>query len=290
MKVADSYAKAKILSTFEKGNKLYAHISHTCDRCGGTGIFYVAVHNGHGVPATPHNGMCYKCDGEKVLYKDVRLYTDEEYNKLQKQAAANAAKRQRDWDSQEAQRREAANVRTLTRFGFIGPKAYAVLGNTYDIIDELKQHNARFTSELRWVCPEEPTWLTAHIYAEISVEQIFTMTDGGYITIREDAAALIQSLEPMQGRYLGNVGLKLYATATLAKCIEGSVTFGYHSSTTYLYIFNTAQGDTITWSTSTVLLTVGKTYAIEGTVKEHKDYYRIRQTVLTRCKVKEVQQ
>lgn len=34
-----------------------------CDRCGGSGIFYVRVHNGVGVPATPDKGMCYKCYG-----------------------------------------------------------------------------------------------------------------------------------------------------------------------------------------------------------------------------------
>lgn len=38
-----------------------------CDRCGGAGIFYVGVNNGHGVPAQPDAGVCYKCWGRKYI-------------------------------------------------------------------------------------------------------------------------------------------------------------------------------------------------------------------------------
>jgi hypothetical protein len=40
------------------------------------------------------------------------------------------------------------------------------------------------------------------------------------------------------------------------------------------------------YSNSSVVKTFDKEYDIVGTVKEHSEYNKVRQTVLTRCKIK----
>ena len=64
----------------------------TCDRCGGEGVYYTGVHNGHLVPAHPYNGTCYKCNGTgKVMGKWIER-TPEYQAKLD-------ARRQAKWDA-----------------------------------------------------------------------------------------------------------------------------------------------------------------------------------------------
>lgn len=282
MRLAESYSRATIVKTYTRDGKHYATIKDVCDRCNGKGVFIVAVHNGQGVPAQPDNGVCYKCYGAGNLVKDVRMYTEAEFERMEKAKKTAAEKKQTEWDKLATQRLAEKNIRTLQRYGFQSTEAYVVLGNTFDIIDELKEVGARFSPELHWVCPTEPTWLIAHGYVRVSVEDVFTINEHGAFELRDDAAEFVASFESVSGEYIGTIGSRISITATLVRDHE----FGSQFGTMHIYIFETLDGNTLVWKTASAWLTVDKEYQIVGTVKEHSEYNKVRQTVLARCKIK----
>ena len=271
--LANSYKDAQIITKFVKNGKAYARIKKKCDRCGGHGIFAVGVHNGCLVPAMPDNGVCYKCLGSGFIIDEVRDYTEAEFASMQR------AKAKRD-----AERREKNNKNMLAQHGFKDVYAYAVVGNTYDMKEELKAHGAKFSYELLWVCPEEPTWLPTDRYVRICAADIFELKDD-VLMLKDSASDYIKSLQPKSGEYLGNVGQRITVTVIVTKVLEFSHEYmrGW-PTTTYKYIMKTTDGNTVTWQTSSVYWQEGHECTIIGTVKEHAEYNGVRQTVLTRCK------
>lgn len=283
--LADSYKNAKILETFEKDGKSYAKIRMLCDRCSGSGIFAVGVHNGYLVPAKPDNGRCYKCGGSGYIIENVRDYTEAEYERMQRAKEKQAAARHAEAERKAAERLERNNKYTLNSHGFNDIYAYAIVGNTYDMKDKLKEHGAKFSYELLWVCPEEPTWLPADRYVRICVSDVFEFVDGALL-VKENAKDFIQSLQPTVGSFIGSVGQRITVDVTVKKRLEFDRCYGYsyRTVTTYKYIMQTPDGNTVVWSTGSVHWDEGHTCHLTGTVKEHAKYNGTCQTVLTRCK------
>ncbi|QHJ79063.1 MAG: hypothetical protein [Caudoviricetes sp.] len=63
------------------------------------------------------------------------------------------------------------------------------------------------------------------------------------------------------------------------------VSEGYYGVSTWI-VMQDEQGNVYTWSASKLIdITVGHEFKLVGTVKEHKEYNDIKQTVLTRCKI-----
>ena len=95
MKVAKSYSGYKFDETkaYEKNGKLYVKATCKCDRCGGLGIIASRVENDRIIPIPVDGGVCYKCLGTKTVTKEIRLYTDEEYEKMEKANEKAAEKR-----------------------------------------------------------------------------------------------------------------------------------------------------------------------------------------------------
>lgn len=282
--LAESYKNAQIIDRLVKNGKPYARIKMKCDRCGGHGIFAVGVHNGCLVPAQPDNGMCYKCLGSGVIVEEVRDYTEAEFASMQRAKAKRDEKKRAEYERQAAERRERNNMYTLMNHGFHGEFAYAVVGNTYDLKDELKAHGAKFSYDLLWICPEEPTWLPADRYVRISAADVFELRDD-MVMLKDNATEFIKSLQPKSGEFIGNIGQRITVTATVAKRLECSSEYvkGW-PTTTYKYIMNTADGNTVVWQTGSVYWQEGRECTITGTVKDHTEYNGVRQTVLTRCK------
>lgn len=282
--LAESYKDAQVITNFIKNGKAYARIKMTCDRCGGHGIFAVGVHNGCLVPSPHDSGMCYKCLGSGYIIEDVRDYTESEFASMQRAKAKRDAAKQAESERRAAEYREKNNQRMLTQHGFKDVYAYAVVGNTYDLKEELKAHGAKFSYELLWVCPEEPIWLPADRYVRICATDIFELKDD-VLMLKDSASDFIKSLQPKSGEYLGNVGQRITVTVTVTKRLEFENEYmrGW-PTTTYKYIMKTADGNTVTWQTGSVYWREGHECTIIGTVKEHTEYNGVRQTVLTRCK------
>ena len=96
--------------------------------------------------------------------------------------------------------------------------------------------------------------------------------------------------------YYGAVGDKFELTLTFDKsfCFEGAYGF------TYIHLFHDDENHVFAWSSSNgtyqcwcktngkdgfLEYEVGKKYILKGTIKAHKEYCNVKQTVITRCKV-----
>ena len=96
--------------------------------------------------------------------------------------------------------------------------------------------------------------------------------------------------------YYGAVGDKFELTLTFDKsfCFEGAYGF------TYIHLFHDDENHVFAWSSSNgtyqcwcktngkdgfLEYEVGKKYILKGTIKAHKEYRNVKQTVITRCKV-----
>ena len=282
--LAESYKDAEVLEHFTQDGKQYARVSIKCDRCSGRGIYVIGVHNGSLVPSPHDAGMCWKCLGTGHFTKDVRDYTEAEYESMQKARATQKARRKEAAERREAARIDRENTYTLTSHGFKDSTAYAIVGDSYSIKDELKAHGAKFSYELRWICPEEPTWLPADRYVAINAQDIFELS-GEFIRVKETAHEYIASLQPTTGKHLGAVGQRIKVTATVVKVL----TFKHEymrgwPSLSYMHIMKTDEGDTVTWTTSTVTWEVATKHTFVGTVKKLDTYNGDCRTTMTRCK------
>jgi hypothetical protein len=88
--------------------------------------------------------------------------------------------------------------------------------------------------------------------------------------------------------YIGNIGDKITAMATFARAGSYEVQFGYYPTLMMIYKFTTDDGNVLIWKTSKGLaIENGTRVEITGTIKDHNEYNDEKQTVLTRCKIKE---
>ena len=235
----------------------------------------------------PDGGMCYKCNGSGNIIKDVRMYEDAELERMERASKKALDKRRAEADERAKQHQKAYNANLLRMYGFESDEAYLVIGDSFKIKDKLKEHGAKYTQELHWVCPTEPTWLPAADYAKITVSNIFVINEHGTYSMRDDYIIFMDSLKPVRGEFVGQVGHKIRITAKLIRITSFESTFGYYPTMINMHVFETTNKETLIWKTETKCLDVETMYVIEGTVKEHSFYNNVKQTVLTRCKVKE---
>lgn len=84
--------------------------------------------------------------------------------------------------------------------------------------------------------------------------------------------------------HISEVGKKLKVTA---ECV-GIWSFSSFYGVTNIIKFRTAEGDVVVWKTGSAAIDEGKTYEIEGKVKEHGEFRDEKQTVIARAKYTEV--
>lgn len=271
--LAEKYAKGKVLERFTENGKDYAVVKMPCIRCGGSGNVHSYV----------DNGICWQCHGAGSFIETVRDYTDVEYARMQR---ANETRRRHKEERMQVElqkRAEKQNLALLERSGFADVFAYAIIGDTFSIKEDLKAHGAKFTYTLLWVSPTEPTWLPSDRYVKISASDVFEYEDL-FLTYKDSASAFIQSLQPTIGNYIGAVGSRITLQVTIERVVEMEVRYGFYPSTVYMHIMKNADGSTVIWKTQTVRMEEGSEHLLIGTVKEHSEYNGVKQTILTRCK------
>lgn len=93
--------------------------------------------------------------------------------------------------------------------------------------------------------------------------------------------------EAQNSKHMGNPGDRINVSVQSVKCLTSwESCFGYYPTTTYLYKIVDLEGNVFTWKTSTFLNEDDAPKMITGTVKEHSEFRGVKQTVLTRCKIK----
>lgn len=107
------------------------------------------------------------------------------------------------------------------------------------------------------------------------------------IQARKAEAEAKAKAEAQASNHIGSVGDRIQVNVQSVKCLTSwENTFGYYPTTTYLYKIVDQEGNVFTWKTSTFLDEDNLPQTITGTVKEHGEFRGVKQTALTRCKIK----
>ena len=202
--------------------------------------------------------------------KEVRWYTDAEYARMYPEA-------------------EAPMKKIRPRKEVLGfEKGYITIfkGDTYAFSEWFKENGATYRTFWGWSfastqeLPElpvglEPKQLRWEDVAYVDEDELKSQS-----AIDEAVAALIY--EESNSQWIGAVGDRLEVEVLVVKAVE--LPDGYYGPST-MHIMEDADGNQYVWTTGSRKLEQGENYKLRGSVKEHKSYKRVKQTVLTRCRV-----
>ena len=287
-----SYRSAeRVGNPFEKNGKLYTKIQEKCPRCNGLGIIIARIENGQPIPIPVDQGICYKCAGNKYLTKEVRLYEEEEYNKIQERV-----KKQKEHKEQERKEEQAKNFAInkenwLKKNGFSAEGyTYIYFKESYSIKEQLKEAGFRFDLVRLWHRNSPEGYENDVI--KIFVDDIVEFAANGNDYYKTEAKNFIEKkIAEAQGNdssdWVGEIGTQVSASSvTLVKKTKFS---GYYGLTN-VYTFKDQNDNLYTWfSTVALELNPGDICDIKGKVKKHDEYKGVKTTVLTRCKVTKVE-
>jgi len=290
----------KILMKTDKNGTKYYHIRCSCAKCGGTGMIdYYRPVNG---------GVCFDCDGSGINEYDMKEYTPEYEAKLAEQRKKRAEKKL----AEERKHAAEKNAKFFEMNGFTPEgKTYFVLGNTYDIKEQLKAQGAKWDNLSRhWHMPTQPEGLETF---EVSVDEMYYADAAGVYDWRNwmgfheaeednmthyaykiEEAENNKKVRESTSKHVGQVGDKITLNVIYVHTASWENAYGgwlNHSSVTNLHAFKDDEGNVYVWKTANYIeAEYGDTLIIQGTVKDHSEYNGIPQTVLTRCKVTAVKE
>lgn len=266
MAVAKSYERYPIISdVFLKEGRKYVKVRETCGRCGGSGIWAWG----------PYGGTCFACQGAGYRTLEVRWYTDKERAAQDRQAEKRAEARV------QRQLEHDAKVQGAEYNGFTDGFVIAVLGNTYEIKDELKEAGATYTRGLGWHFDN-----TAKVPAKYADRTRMIMWEDasidGKIKSAEELERLVAVASPIDG------SIHMY---TVGERVRGLILKVYKVWEGPGYTMHTlvdADNNVFMWTTSSRTLPLDAQVTMDVTIKEHTEYKGVKQTVLTRPRIKEV--
>lgn len=265
-----------LIKVDKNGSKHF--IEDTCPRCGGSGRYYSF-------------GTCFMCNGSGK-YEHKIIERTPEYEQVLADKRKERADKKLEQSRKEAPKR---NANFFSKYGFDDEgNAYIVMGNTYEIKDDLKAEGARFNPNLGWYFshPQDK-----YPYEKLNRNDFMDeQPDGTYQVDWLKAQQKTYKFQddykkyfapPSSSRWVGEVGQKYSGTLKLISTFFFENHFGYYGGVTGIYKFNDENGNVIVWKTACRDdLEEGNTYNITGTIKDHSDYKGEKQTILTRCKIK----
>lgn len=267
MAVAKSYEGMKIISEpFLKEGRNYVRVKGTCSRCGGSGHY---AYN-------PIDGTrCFRCGGSGEEVHEVRWYTDKE-----RAAMDRAANKKVEAKAKKIQEREAYK-HTPEGNGFTNGFVIAILGNTYEIKDELKEAGAKYTSGLGWhfdsneKVPVKYADRTRKImWEDASVD--------GKIKSAEELKRLVAVVSPI------NDSVHMYTVGERVRNLTLKVYKVWEGPDYTMHTLIDDNNNVFMWTTSSRTLPLNAKVTMDVTIKKHTEYKGIKQTILTRPRIKEV--
>ena len=264
-----------LVKVMKDGSKKFR--SDACPRCGGAGL----------VPYWTDNGRCWKCGGSGYAPHE---WVEPSELRLEKQKAKAKLKRIEEADNH--------NEYFLKSIGFnSNGKSYLPLGNTYDVKEELKAMGAKFNYVMGWCLPEDTD---KYPTIEVDIDEVANKDKCGWLSFK-DSVEITDVIKTKKeeyekahrdpnahvSEYLGNVGDKIVVEGNLISRYEFTTSFSYYGETSYIYRFEDMFGNVVVWKSGKIIdKDEGDECTIVGFVKEHKEYKGVKETVLTRCKVK----
>lgn len=295
MRVANSYVGYEYDETkaYEKNGKMYVSARCKCDRCT-KGVYVTRVENGQPVPHPAFSGVCLKCKGSGFITKEVRLYTDKEFEQMEKASIKAAEKREA--AREQKMKAEYANKRAkwLEENGFNENLTTFVYfpADSFEVKDSLKDAGFKFNRSLLWHIANIPEGYEDKV-VEITLDQVAEIGAWGEGCYRPNARTFVDDMlkncrpiEESTSEWLFEEKERFYDYAVVLKSVRGMETrFGW----TTLIKFEDNCGNILDWWTSTdVKAEVGDRVLLTGTVKSHNEYKGNKTTVVTRCKIKAV--
>ena len=295
MRVANSYVGYEYDETkaYEKNGKMYVSARCKCDRCT-KGVYVARVENGQPIPHPAFGGVCLKCGGSGFITKEVRLYTDKEFEQMEKASIKAAEKREA--AREQKMKAEYANKRAkwLEENGFNENLTTFVYfpADSFEVKDSLKEAGFRFSKILLWHIANIPEGYEDKV-VEINLDQIAEIGAWGEGYYKPDARTLVDDvlkncrpIEESTSEWLFEEKERFYDYAVVLKSVRGMETrFGW----TQLVKFEDANGNILQWWTAVeIKAEVGDYVLLTGTVKAHDEYKGVKSTTVTRCKIKAV--
>lgn len=295
MRVANSYVGYEYDETkaYEKNGKMYVSARCKCDRCT-KGVYVTRVENGQPVPHPAYGGVCLKCGGSGEIVKEIRLYTDKEFESMERaNAKANekkAAEREQKMKAEYADKRakwleENCFNENLTTFVYFP-------ADSFEVKDSLKDAGFRFSKNLLWHIANIPEGYEDKV-VEITLDQVAEIGAWGEGFYRPDARAFVDDMlkncrpvEESTSEWLFEEKERFYDYTVVLKSVRGMETrYGY----TQLVKFEDANGNILQWWTAVeIKAEVGDQVLLTGSVKAHDEYKGVKSTTVTRCKIKAV--
>ena len=193
MRVAKSYVGYEYDETkaYEKNGKMYVSARCKCDRCI-KGVYVTRVENGQPIPHPAFSGVCLKCKGSGFITKEVRLYTDKEFEQMEKASIKAAEKREA--AREQKMKAEYSNKRAkwleencfnenLTTFVYFP-------ADSFEVKDSLKDAGFRFSKILLWHIANIPEGYEDKV-VEINLDQIAEIGAWGEGYYKPDARTLV---------------------------------------------------------------------------------------------------
>ena len=295
MRVAKSYEGYEYDETkaYEKNGKMYVSARCKCDRCT-KGVYVTRVENGQLIPHPAFSGVCLKCGGSGFITKEVRLYTDKEFEQMEK--ASIKAVEKREAAREQKMKAEYANKRAkwLEENGFNENLTTFVYfpADSFEVKDSLKEAGFRFSKILLWHIANIPEGYEDKV-VEINLDQIAEIGAWGEGYYKPDARTLVDDvlkncrpIEESTSEWIFEEKERFYDYAVVLKSVRGMETkFGY----TQLVKFEDANGNILQWWTAVeIKAEIDDQVLLTGTVKAHDEYKGVKSTTVTRCKIKAV--
>lgn len=285
---------ATLIKIDRNGSKHYEGFT-TCTRCGGTGYYAIGVHNGVPVLSPFDGGVCWECHGAgKVIGKWIER-TPEYQAKLDAKAAERARARQAEREAKAEEARQAWKAEN----GFTPDGVtYLFLGDTYSQKEAIKEAGGKYNRLIGWHIDHE---VDGFLFLAVNLDDIAQPLINGYeltTSVKEMNDAKDAEYKRLTGRkdseWIGKVKqrLNLHVTYLRVNAFDG-----YMGRTTYVHTFEDADGNVLVWKTGNVLeyidengtyqyVAEGSDFDIAATVKDHTEYRGVKQTEVTRLKIK----
>lgn len=287
------YALAPLYRDYEtvgtpyfKNGKMYTKARRVCDRCV-KGVYVCRVENGRPVPHPVANGVCFQCGGTGFIQKEVRLYTVAEAAKMEQRNEAARIKRQQELEARMKAEYAEKKVKWLKDNGWSQDGiTYIVTGDSYSIKDDLKDAGWLFDYVLRWH-KADPTGYEDRV-KKVEIDKVIEFSawgEGHYLTEAKDYvdSLLTEDSADRNSQWVGQIGSRDTFNVTLVSKRGFQGQYGYSN----VYTFRTEDGNILTWfSTVEVEKEPGDQFTLVGTIKDHTEYKNIKQTILSRCKIK----
>ena len=162
-----------------------------------------------------------------------------------------------------------------------------IVKNKYAKAADMKPLGAKWCPELGWHFDsdhDDTFFMSAQDLGDFDFDGIWSFKPD----IEEIIDRIRESFIPSSdSEYIGKVGEKIKIKAVFEKYSSFETSYDHrHYVTVYVLTFKANGKDTVVWMTSSDLdLDEGKEYTIIGTIKDHREYRKDKQTILTRCKI-----